>query len=386
MSNKSVKIQQVVMTVLSVFFLVGVGYYGNKNKKVEDESTEVVAVENAVEHKEEEIVENQVAIEEVKEEEKVEEVATLPALLLLQSKYHTYTREYVAKVKLKYSTPVRETVEGRIVSILAREGQMVSEGQAIYDIEVGSLNMTKKERDRELNEYKNLKKDIERAENKMQKLARKDTTAFLKQRQIVDDLRQQLKTLNESINGDNKKYTRYTIKAEREGIVRNLNLRVGDVLAANDKNILYNLVGYDVYFDIPSNELPQWKRGLAGEGQTTVVSSFEGVGGQRVPFKLNIKGDSELVFLDKSSAVQENLKLRDDGGIDNKIILSIVYKDVIEIPVTAISIDPEGRQEITVINGNGDSIKKAINPIRKYASYVLVSDSSLEGTSIRTGK
>ncbi|MGL5275717.1 efflux RND transporter periplasmic adaptor subunit [Myroides sp.] len=386
MSNKSVKIQQVVMTVLSVFFLVGVGYYGNKNKKVEDESTEVATVENAVEHKEEEIVENQVAIEEVKEEEKVEEVATLPALLLLQSKYHTYTREYVAKVKLKYSTPVRETVEGRIVSILAREGQMVSEGQAMYDIEVGSLNMTKKERDRELNEYKNLKKDIERAENKMQKLARKDTTAFLKQRQIVDDLRQQMKTLNESINGDNKKYTRYTIKAEREGIVRNLNLRVGDVLAANDKNILYNLVGYDVYFDIPSNELPQWKKGLAGEGQTTVVSSFEGVGGQRVPFKLNIKGDSELVFLDKSSAVQENLKLRDDGGIDNKIILSIVYKDVIEIPVTAISIDPEGRQEITVINGNGDSIKKAINPIRKYASYVLVSDSSLEGTSIRTGK
>jgi len=173
MSNKSVKIQQVVMTVLSVFFLVGVGYYGNKNKKVEDESTEVATVENAVEHKEEEIIENQVAIEETIEEEKVEEVATLPALLLLQSKYHTYTREYVAKVKLKYSTPVRETVEGRIVSVIAREGQMVSEGQPMYDIEVGSLNMSKKERDRELNEYKNLKKDIERAENKMQKLARK---------------------------------------------------------------------------------------------------------------------------------------------------------------------------------------------------------------------
>lgn len=386
MNNKSVKIQQVVMTVLSVAFLVGVGFYGNKNKEGEDELIEVANVEKVAEHSDKEVIEDQIITEELLAEEKEEEIAAVPALMLLQSKYHTYTREYVAKVKLKYSAAVKETVEGKVVSVFAREGHMVSEGQAMYEIEVGSLQTSKKERDRELNEYKNLKKDIERAENKMQKLARKDTTAFLKQRQIVEELREQLKVVNESINGDGKKYTRYTIKAERDGIVRSLNLRVGDVLAANDRNVLYNLVGYDVYFDIPSGELPQWKKGLAGEGQTNVVSSFEGTGGQRIPFKLNIKGDSELVFLDKSSAIQENLKLRDDGGIDNKIILSIVYKDVIEIPMTAISTDPEGRQEITVINGNGESIKKAINPIRKYASYVLVSDSSLEGTSIRTGK
>lgn len=385
MNNKSVKIQQVVMTVLSVAFLVGVGYYGNKNNHKEGgKSTEVADIEKVVDHHiEEQVAENEVLAEEA-EEEKAEVLA--PSVLLLNSKYHTYTREYVAKVKMKYNTPVKETLEGRVVSVLVKEGQLVSDGQVMYEIEVGNLQTSKKEKDRELSEYKSLKKDIERAENKMQKLARKDTVAFLKQRQLVDDMRKDLKALNESINGGDSKYTRYSIKAEREGIVRNLSVKVGDMLSANDKNTLYNLVGYDVYFDVPTSELPQWKRGLSADNPNTVVSSFEGIGGQRIAFKLNFKGDSEIVFIDRSAQMLENLRFKEDGSIDNKIILSIVYKDVIEIPMSAISTDAEGKQDITVVNTTGVDVKRSINPIRKYASYVLVSDSTLEGVSIRNNK
>ncbi|MCC9043286.1 hypothetical protein LNQ81_11450 [Myroides sp. M-43] len=386
MNNKSVKIQQVVMTVLSVAFLVGVGYYGNKNKHNEGgESTEVAEVEKVADHHiEEQVAESEVLSEEAKEEEKIEVLA--PSVLVLNSKYHTYTREYVAKVKMKYHTPVKETLEGRVVSVLAKEGQLVSDGQVMYEVEVGNLQISKKEKDRELSEYKSLKKDIERAENKMQKLARKDTVAFLKQRQLVEDMRVELKTLNESINGGDKKYTRYSIKAEREGIVRNLSIKVGDMLSANDKNTLYSLVGYDVYFDVPTSELPQWKRGLSTDNANTVVSSFEGIGGQRIAFKLNFKGDSEIVFIDRSTQVLENLRFKEDGSIDNKIILSIVYKDVIEIPMSAINTDAEGKQDITVLNTAGENMTRSINPIRKYASYVLVSDSTLEGVSIRNNK
>lgn len=385
MNNKSVKIQQVVMTVLSVAFLVGVGYYGNKNNhQGGEEPTEVADIEKVADHHiEEQVAENEVLAEETKEE--TSEVLA-PSVLLLNSKYHTYTREYVAKVKMKYNTPVKETLEGRVVSVLAKEGQLVSDGQVMYEIEVGNLQVSKKEKDRELSEYKSLKKDIERAENKMQKLARKDTVAFLKQRQLVDDMRKDLKALNESINGGDSKYTRYSIKAEREGIVRNLSVKVGDMLSANDKNTLYSLVGYDVYFDVPTSELPQWKRGLSTDNANTVVSSFEGTAGQRIAFKLNFKGDSEIVFIDRSAQVLENLRFKEDGSIDNKIILSIVYKDVIEIPMSAISTDAEGKQDITVVNTAGEDVKKSINPIRKYASYVLVSDSTLEGVSIRNNK
>lgn len=385
MNNKSVKIQQVVMTVLSVAFLVGVGYYGNKNNHKEgEEPTEVADIEKVADHHiEEQVAENEVLAEEAKEE--TAEVLA-PSVLLLNSKYHTYTREYVAKVKMKYNTPVKETLEGRVVSVLAKEGQLVSDGQVMYEIEVGNLQVSKKEKDRELSEYKSLKKDIERAENKMQKLARKDTVAFLKQRQLVDDMRKDLKALNESINGGDSKYTRYSIKAEREGIVRNLSVKVGDMLSANDKNTLYSLVGYDVYFDVPTSELPQWKRGLSTDNANTVVSSFEGTAGQRIAFKLNFKGDSEIVFIDRSAQVLENLRFKEDGSIDNKIILSIVYKDVIEIPMSAISTDAEGKQDIIVVNTAGEDVRKSINPIRKYASYVLVSDSTLEGVSIRNNK
>lgn len=382
MNNKSVKIQQVVMTVLSVAFLVGVGYYGNKNNPSEGEkSTEVADIEKVADsHIEEQVAESEVLAEEAKEE--TAEVLA-PSVLLLNSKYHTYTREYVAKVKMKYNTPVKETLEGRVVSVLAKEGQLVSDGQVMYEIEVGNLQISKKEKDRELSDYKSLKKDIERAENKMQKLARKDTVAFLKQRQLVDDMRKDLKTLNENINGGDSKYTRYSIKAEREGIVRNLSVKVGDVLSANDKNTLYSLVGYDVYFDVPTSELPQWKRGLSTDNTNTVVSSFEGAAGQRIAFKLNFKGDSEIVFIDRSAQVLENLRFKEDGNIDNKIILSIVYKDVIEIPMSAINTDAEGKQDITVVNTAGENVRRSINPIRKYASYVLVSDPALEGVSIR---
>ena len=50
---------------------------------------------------------------------------------------------------MKYSTPIKESIEGKVVSLFIKEGQAISEGQVIYEVEVGSLQVSKKEKDKE---------------------------------------------------------------------------------------------------------------------------------------------------------------------------------------------------------------------------------------------
>ncbi|EHO07602.1 hypothetical protein MODO_3363 [Myroides odoratimimus] len=377
MNKKNVKLQQIIMTLLSIVFLVGVGYYGNKDKGEEKEVTEsktIVATEEVIQP------EKEVVLEE--EEEKTEEVKEVvaPTVLVLNSKYHTYTKEYTAKVKMKFNTPVKESIEGKVVSLFIKEGQAVSEGQVIYEVEVGSLQVSKKEKDKEQSEYKGLKKDLERAENRLQKLARRDSVAFVKQREVVEELRKNVVELSDKINASDTKYSRYAVKSEYSGVVKNITVKVGDILTANDKHSLYTIVGYDVFFEIPTSDMVQWKQGITG--QNTLVSSFETKEGQRIPIKVNLKNDTNIFFLDKSPQVIEGLKLNGEGIAENRVVISLVYKDVIEIPYSAISLTSEGKQFITIKGENGVESKKEIVPIRKYTSYALVNDPALEGVSI----
>ncbi|MEK6494462.1 efflux RND transporter periplasmic adaptor subunit [Myroides odoratimimus] len=378
MDKKNVKLQQIIMTLLSIVFLVGVGYYGNKDKGGENEVIEPKTIAVT-----EEIIqpENEVTLEEEEEETEEVKVNVAPTVLVLNSKYHTYTKEYPAKVKMKYSTPVRESVEGKVVSLFIKEGQAIAEGQVIYEVEVGSLQISKKEKDKEQNEYKGLKKDLERAENRLQKLARRDSVAFVKQREVVEELRKSLVELSERINASDTKYSRHTVKSEYSGVVKNISVKVGDILAGNDKHNLFTIVGYDVFFEIPANDMVQWRQGITG--QNTLVSSFETKEGQRIPIKVNLKNDTDIFFLDKSPQIMEGLKLNGEGIAENRVVISLVYKDVIEIPYSAINLTSEGKQLITIMDTNGVESKKEIIPIRKYTSYVLVSDSTLEGVSIQ---
>lgn len=375
MKKNKVRIQQVLMIIASILFLVWVGFYGMKDEKVaggivEKEEIKKVATENKSE-----IAENTESVVE-EGQDKLEESTMM--VMKLSTKYHTYSKEYDAKIKILDSKVEKTEKSSRIVAVFVKDGQMVNAGQPIIGLEVENKTaFSDSELKKELRKFESLKSKLESAAGKLQKSEHKDSIAHAKQQGKYNEILKEYQLLEEKINAGQNKFARIVVKSTNGGVVKNLTAKVGDDVASNSS--LFKVISYDVYFDLNAIDLEQWR--LSAD-KAIVKGSFVGKSGQSIPFDIQVNSLQERVHLKQYIPIWENLKFFTDDSIDNKVSLVAVYKDIIEVSNNAVGIDAEGRSFVWIVNADKRITKKVVTPIKKYGSYVLLLDNSLNGLTI----
>jgi len=375
MKKNKIRIQQSVMTFLSILFLVWVGYYGMNKGETTTEIVEKKEIDKVVD-KEDVATADQSEGEmmEIVEEVFLDAVSTTK----LTTKYHTYAKEYDAKVKITESRIEKLAKKGRIVTVFVRDGQVVTAGQPIVGIEVeNTAVLSESELKKELRKFESLKSKLESAQTKITKAENKDSSAQAKQQNKYDDILKEYQEVESKIASGQNKFERIVIRAAKSGVVKNLSLKMGDDITSNSS--LFKIVSYDVYFDLNATDLEQWK--LAADN-AIVKGSFVGKDGQSIPFDLQKNSIQERVYIKHYMPIWESLKFFTDDTIDNKVSLVAVYKDIIEVSSNALGIESDGRSFVWVVNTDNHISKRYVSPIKKYGSVVLLADTSLNGVTI----
>lgn len=375
MKKNKIRIQQVLMTIASILFLVWVGYYGMKDERAVGGIVEKEDIKKVVESNKNEIADNVEAVEE--EDQKVVDQSAIP-VLKLTTKYHTYSKEYDAKIKILESKIEKAEKSGRVVAVFVKDGQMVNAGQPIIGLEVENKSvLSDSELKKELRKFESLKSKLESAEGKLHKAESKDSSAQAKQQGKYDEILKEYQQLENKINAGQNKYERIVIKSANAGVIKNLSSKVGDDVVSN--SLLFKVITYDVYFDLNATDLEQWKLSV---DKAIVKGSFVGKNGQSIPFDLQANSLQERVHIKKYIPIWESLKFFTDDTIDNKVSLVAVYKDIIEVSNHAVGVDADGNSFVWIVNADNRIQKKVVTPIKKYGSNVLLLDTSLSGVTI----
>ncbi len=375
MKKNKIRIQQSVMTILSILFLVWVGYFGMTDEQINEGGVEGKQADKVVNSENEVIAEsNDVTIAE----NELEVTSGTTPTIKLTSKYHTYAKEYDVKVKLIESKIEKIGKQGRVVAVFVKEGQLVNSGQPIIAFESENSGvLSESELKKELRKFETLKSKLESAQVKVNKAESKDSASQAKQQSKYEDILKEYKILESKINSGQNKYERIVIRAGRGGIVKNLNLKMGDDVIAN--TTIFKVVSYDVFFDLTNSDLELWKQ---AQDQVTITGAFIGKDGQSIPFDIQANGIQERMFIKQYIPIWENLKFFTDDTVDNKVSLVAVYKDIIEVPNTAVAYNSEGKAFVWIVDVDKRISKKYVTLIKKYGSNIVLADTALNGKNI----
>lgn len=341
-SNRQRK-QQVLLSALAVLFVIGVGIYGykkNNNSNVE----KIVASKDSI------------------------EVDTL----VLKSNYKSYAKEYDATYLASNGVIIKSNLEGEVKSVQIAKGQYLEKGKVVAYVETKLSEetlMLAKER------YKELQNDLDVEQENLSTINSEDSASRINSQMRIEMLKQALVLADKAMKDMQQSLQSSALVSAVAGVVDSVYLTNNMNISISSDVMKVLEYGYQIAIDESLITLWESLKSLDKE-KVEVKSYIEQNAGEEILF------DFGRLITDGTFKNKNHFFIPIKGGESNigkkaKAIFSVIYKDVIEIPNTAIK-EEEGVSYIINVSGE----KLIIEVLRKMNKVSLIKGNNLDGQKI----
>ena len=286
---------------------------------------------------------------------------TLVTTGTIEKKSFGHYVEVQGSVEVGWNALVYPEVPGKIISIHYREGEKVSKGSVIIQLDAGTLLSTIKE----VETSYDLAKDMYEKQSRLWEQKIGSEVQYLQTKTNKETLEQKLKTLQEQLD-------MYSIRAPFSGIIDEINPKVGE--SVNPAFPVVRVINYnDTYLkaDVAENYIQTIKeeskaivyfQSLDKEYQTKIARVGNYINPNNRTFKINI--DLNEFSADLKPNLLADIKIRDYNA-DTAIV----------IPSNIIQQDRKGKEYIYIVakQGNVNSAKRVnITSGMSYQGHTII--------------
>lgn len=341
-SNRE-RTQQIILSAIAALFVIGVGIYGykqNHNSKIE----KIVASKESIESD----------------------------TLVLKSNYKSYLKEYKATYLASNGIVIKSNLEGEVKNVLIGKGQYIEKGKTIAYVETKLSEETlelAKER------YKELQSDLDKEQENLASLDINDSASIINSQMRIEMLKQALVLANKAMKEMQQSMHSSALVSAVAGVVDTVYLTNNSIISISSDVMKVLEYGYQVTVDDSLIRLLENIQSLEKDN-VEVKSYIEQSAGEEILFDFG-RYVSNDTFKTKKDLFIPTKSEKNNTNKNAKAIFTVVYKDVIEVPNTALRQDEGGSY---IINVSGE--KLIIEVLREMNKVSLIKGNNLDGQKI----